>query len=95
VPSLAVFEPNWEGGAHVRWAIGMADKSPFAVAGLWRSWEEDGALSHSFTQLTVNAADHPVMNRFHRQGDEKRPVVVVRPEDYDGWLSCKNPWTRR
>lgn len=91
IPSLAVFEPNWEGGKHVRWAIETADKSPFAVAGLWRSWEEDsGAISHSFTQLTVNADEHSVMRRFHRPDDEKRSVVIVKPEDYDSWLSCKN-----
>lgn len=91
VPSLAVFEPNWEDGKHVRWAIETSDKSPFAVAGLWRSWEEeDGGVSHSFTQLTINADEHPVMKRFHRPGEEKRSVAIVQPEDYDLWLSCKN-----
>ncbi len=92
VPCTAVFEPNWEQPRHVRWAIGMADRSPFAVAGIWRRWqEEDGTLSHSFTQLTVNADDHPVMRRFHKPGDEKRSVAIVRPQDYDDWLGCANP----
>ncbi|MES2740092.1 MAG: SOS response-associated peptidase family protein [Pseudomonadota bacterium] len=92
VPCMAVFEPNWEQSQHVRWAIEMADQAPFAVAGLWRGWEEpDGALSHSFTQLTVNADDHPVMRRFHKPGDEKRSVAIVRPQDYDDWLACTDP----
>lgn len=92
VPGMAVFEPNWETGKHVRWAIGLADKSPFAMAGMWRSWEEpDGSTAHSFTQLTVNADDHDLMRRFHKPGDEKRSVVILRPDEYDDWLSCKNP----
>jgi hypothetical protein len=36
--------------------------------------------------LTVNADGYPLMKRFHRPGDEKRSVVVIRPEDYKGWL---------
>ena len=92
VPAMAVYEPNWEGGSHVRWAIGMADRAPFAMAGMWRSWEEgDGVIAHSFTQFTMNADDHPLLNRFHKPGDEKRGVVILQPEDYDDWLSCKNP----
>ncbi len=92
IPAMAVFEPNWEQPQHVRWAIGMADQAPFAVAGIWRSWEEaDGSLSHSFTQLTVNADAHPLMRRFHKPDDEKRSVVIVPPEEYDLWLSCRNP----
>ena len=38
--------------------------------------------------LTVNTDGHPVMQRFHRPEDEKRMVVILRPEDYDAWLSC-------
>jgi len=92
VPATAVYEPNWEQPQHVRWAIEMADKSPFAVAGIWRSWdEEDGSQTHSFTQLTVNADEHPVMRRFHKPGDEKRSVVIVPEDQYDDWLGCKNP----
>lgn len=92
VPATAIFEPNWEQQKHERWAIGMADGSPYAVAGIWRSWnEEDGSQSHAFTQLTVNADEHSLMRRFHRPDDEKRSVVIIRPEDYDDWLSCKNP----
>ncbi|WP_256081403.1 SOS response-associated peptidase [Massilia sp. YIM B04103] len=92
VPAMAIFEPNWEQQKHERWAIGMADKSPYAVAGIWRSWDEaDGGKSHSFTQLTVNADEHGLMRRFHRPDDEKRSVVIIRPEDYDDWLGCRNP----
>jgi putative SOS response-associated peptidase YedK len=91
VPMQAFYEPNWETGRHVRWRIGMADQAPFAVAGLYRSWREDEGLGYSFTQLTVNADQHPLMRRFHRPGDEKRSLVIVPPEEYDAWLSCSDP----
>ena len=84
------FEPNWESGKHEPWAIGMADGSPFAVAGLWKAWaEEDGSESYSFTQLTINADNHPVMKRFHKPG-EKRSLVIVEEDEYDDWLACRD-----
>lgn len=89
VPMQAFFEPNWESGAAVRWKIGMADHTPFAVAGLYKSWrEEDGTESFSFTQLTINADEHPLMRRFHRPGDEKRSLVIIPRESFDDWLDC-------
>ena len=92
VPMAHYFEPNYESGRHVRWAIGMADEAPFAVAGLWRAWAgPDGRKVCSFTQLTVNADEHPLLRRFHRPGDEKRSLVIVAPDDYARWLACRDP----
>jgi putative SOS response-associated peptidase YedK len=92
VPMRVFFEPNWEQPKHVRWSIGMADNSPFAVAGLWREWKEaDGGTSFAFTQLTINADDHPLMKRFHKPGEEKRSLVIVPKTEYDDWLSCRDP----
>ena len=76
----------------MRWQIGMADKAPFAVAGMWRSWEEaDGSTSHSFTHLTINADAHPLLKRFHKPDNAKRTLVVVPPDAYRDWLSCRDP----
>lgn len=92
VPMMAFFEPNWEQKRHERWKIGMADGSPFAVAGLWREWAElDGTKTFSFTQITVNADKHPLMQRFHRPGEEKRSLVIVPPSEYEDWLGCRDP----
>ena len=92
VPMQRYFEPNYESGKSVRWAIGLKDQPEFAVAGLWRAHDnKDGTVSHSFTQLTVNADEHPLLCRFHKPGDEKRGLVILRPEDYDDWLSCSDP----
>ncbi len=91
-PMERFYEPNWEAGKHERWAIGMADDAPFAVAGLWRSWDEpDGNVAHSFTQITINADEHPVMKHFHRPEDEKRSLVIVPESEYDDWLECTDP----
>lgn len=91
LPMEAFFEPNWETGKHIRYRIGMADDAPFAVAGLYRQWQEDdGQSSFSFTQLTVNADAHPLMNRMHRPDDEKRSLVILPASDYDDWLACRD-----
>lgn len=91
VPMTAFYEPNYEGGKPVRFGVGMADQSMFAVAGLWRAWEGDAGPEHSFTQLTINADEHPLMRRFHKPGDEKRSLVIVPQAEWDDWLSCSDP----
>ena len=91
IPCAAFFEPNYETGKAVRWRIGLANGVPFAIAGLWREWDEgDAGKAYSFTMLTVNANDHPLMKRFHKPGDEKRSVVIVPPADYDNWLASRS-----
>lgn len=96
VPCEHFYEPNWETGKHIRYRIGMADGSPFAVAGMWRTWkEEDGSVTESFTQLTMNADDHPVMKHFHRPGEEKRSLIIIPRDDWDDWLLCRDPETAR
>ncbi|KVU08457.1 hypothetical protein WK62_07330 [Burkholderia ubonensis] len=42
------------------------------------------------SMVTVNADTHPVMSRMHRPGDEKRSVVILRPEDWEEWLTTSN-----
>jgi putative SOS response-associated peptidase YedK len=91
IPCAAFFEPNYETGKPVRWRIGLAGGAPFAVAGLWREWDEgETGKAYSFTMLTVNANDHPLMKRFHKPGDEKRSVVIVPPDEYENWLASRS-----
>lgn len=92
VPMQNFFEPNYESGEAERWRIGLIEEPDFAVAGLYKEWpQEDGSVSYSFTQITINADEHPLMNRFHKPGEEKRSLVIVPPEDFDDWLSCRDP----
>lgn len=90
VPMTAFYEPCYESGKPVRWGIGMADKSMFAVGGLWREWEGETGQEYSFTQLTINADEHELMRRFHKPGDEKRALVVVPQSEWDDWLNCND-----
>lgn len=91
VPMLGFFEPCYESDNAERYRISLTHDEPFAVAGLWRSWQEDeGGLSYSFTQITINADDHPLMKRMHKPGDEKRNLVIVPASDYDAWLNCND-----
>jgi hypothetical protein len=85
------FLPNYETGKAVGWRTDMASGEPLAIAGLWRAWEEpEGPPSLSFTMLTVNADEHPLMKRFHKPGDEKRSVVIVPPDAYED-RPCRTP----
>lgn len=92
VPASNVFEPNWETGVHERWAVELASKEPMGLPGMWRTWqEEDGTVANSFMHFTLNSDEHPLLRRFHRPGEEKRGIAILRPEHYDDWLSSKNP----
>jgi putative SOS response-associated peptidase YedK len=69
----------------------MHDDALFFVAGLWREWgQADGSVHTSFTQITINADEHPLMRRFHKPGDEKRALVVLPQHELDAWLACKD-----
>jgi putative SOS response-associated peptidase YedK len=41
--------------------------------------------------LTVNADAHPVMQQFHKPGDEKRTPVVIAPALHAAWLGADVP----
>jgi putative SOS response-associated peptidase YedK len=56
---------------------------PWGIAGIYRKWRHpDGREIFTFAMLTVNADGHPVMQRFHKQGEEKRMMVILDPQDY-------------
>ena len=84
------YEPSYASGKSVRWKIERASGEPFGIACLWDRWTDpaSGERVVSFSMLTVNADDHPVMRQFHKPGDEKRTPVVIAPELHDAWLSA-------
>jgi len=89
VPAECFFEPSWSTGKAVRWRVGQAGDVPIGIAGIYASWRHpDGREVSTFAMLTVNADEHPLMQRFHRPGEEKRMVVILAPENYADWLSC-------
>ncbi len=84
------YEPSYESGKAVRWKIELASGDPFGIACLWDRWTDptSGELVVSFSMLTVNADEHPVMCQFHKPGDEKRTPVIIAPELLEAWLSA-------
>ncbi len=89
IPIEAFFEPNYESGRAVRWKLAAENGQPLGVAGIWEwrraSLDGQGAL-FSFSMLTINADDHPLMQRFHKPEDEKRMLVILPSDQYSTWL---------
>jgi putative SOS response-associated peptidase YedK len=91
IPVQAFFEPSYETGKAVRWRVERDDRKPFGLAGLWESrTTKNGDPAWSFTMLTINADEHPVMLQFHKPGDEKRSVVVLDDDAWQAWLVAKS-----
>jgi putative SOS response-associated peptidase YedK len=92
------FEPCYETGVAVRHRIQTTLNEPFGVACLWDRWssphehrgqevgEKSGLLS--FTMLTLNADQHPVMSRMHPPEDEKRMPWVLVADQFEAWLNA-------
>ena len=88
IPVNSFYEPSWETGKAVRWKMSLGSGEPFALAGIWERWHRNGITVESFSMLTVNADDHPIMNRMHRANEEKRMPIILREHDYDRWLNA-------
>ena len=89
IPADAFFEPDWRSGKAVPTRIARADGEPMGIAGLWSSWKSPkGEHVYSYTMLTINAEEHPLMRLFHKPADEKRMVVVLPPDRYQDWLEA-------
>lgn len=87
IPADAIYEPDWRTGKAIPTRISRADGEPMGIAGLWSSWKSPkGDIVYSFTMLTINADDHPLVNQFHKPTDEKRMVVILPQHRYGEWL---------
>lgn len=91
VLASAIYEPDWRSGKAVPTRISRKDGGLMGIAGLWESWIDPATRDEvlSFTMLTVNADSHPLMNQYHRPGDERRMVVVLPNGLHNDWLSAK------
>ena len=84
------FEPCYESGRSVRWSIAAHDGLPLGLPCLWQRWRDGatGATVVSFAMLTVHAGAHPLMQRFHKSGEEKRAPVMLPTSLWDEWLAA-------
>jgi putative SOS response-associated peptidase YedK len=62
------YEPDWRTGKAVPTKIATSDGRDFGVAGIWAWWRdpETDQGRATFSMLTVNADEHPVMRNLHR-----------------------------
>ncbi len=95
IPALSFDEPCWETGKNVWWSFRRADSDLWGLAGLWNTWidKETGAMHESYTMLTLNADEHPLMSRMHKPDpklppdrQDKRSVIAIELRDVDTWL---------
>lgn len=89
IPADAIYEPDWRSGKALATRIVRSDGGAMGLAGLWSAWKspaDEWVLS--FTMLTINADEHPLMRDFHKPGDEKRMVVILPDVSYDDWLTA-------
>lgn len=96
IPADWFDEPNWESGKNVWWRFRRADGEPWGLAGIWSTWNDpaSGVVHESYTMLTINADDHPLMRRMHKPDpklgpaeQDKRSVIAVEQADVDQWLA--------
>ncbi len=88
VPAEAIFEPDWRSGKSVPTRFQRMDGKPLGIAGLWdRYKDETGQWQDSYTMLTINADTHPIFQNYHKPEKEKRMVVILPDEHYEGWLA--------
>ena len=96
IPALTFDEPCWETGKNIWWTFRRADGAPWGLAGLWNTWVDKatGEVHESYTMLTINADDHPLMGRMHKPDpklpadqQDKRSVISIELGDVDQWLA--------
>lgn len=97
IPVAAFWEPCWVTEKNVWWKFERADGDAFGLAGLWNAWvdKSTGEIVESYTMLTINADQHPLMNRMHKpdpklpaDAQDKRMEVVLETETWHDWLSA-------
>lgn len=100
IPAVSFDEPCWETGRNVWWRFRRRDGLPWGLAGLWNTWldHSTGEIVESYTMLTVNADDHPIMSRMHKPDpklgpdqQDKRSVVAIEQGEAIQWLRGGDP----
>jgi len=87
IPAESIYEPDWRSGRAVSTRIYRSDLMPMGIAGIWTGWRAPGGeIIRSFSMLTLNADHHALMKNFHKPGEEKRMVAILKEKDYSNWL---------
>lgn len=80
IPSDGFYEWQGERGSKQPYRVYLKDNEPFAMAGIWNRWEENGESLETVAILTTEPNE--VMEPIH-----DRMPVVLEPEDEEAWLT--------
>jgi putative SOS response-associated peptidase YedK len=80
IPSDGFYEWRGERGSKQPYRIHLEDNDPFAMAGIWNHWEDNGESLETVAILTTDPNE--VMEPIH----DRMPVVLER-EDQGDWLT--------
>lgn len=83
VPSEGFYEWRVTRTGKQPWLIRRIDGAPFAMAGLWETWQGGGDALQTCTIIvtTANAVIAPIHDRM---------PVIIQPADYQTWLDPDN-----
>jgi putative SOS response-associated peptidase YedK len=79
IPADGFYEWQRSGKIAQPYFFQMQDESPFAFAGIWDEWQNDGNLIASCAIITTTANE--LLASIH-----DRMPVIVRSQSYDTWL---------
>jgi putative SOS response-associated peptidase YedK len=84
IPALDYDEPYWGTGKNIWWRFARADGQPWALAGIWSEWTDPdtGEVVPSYTMLTQNCDEHPLLRAFHK------PDPALPPDKQDTDSAC-------
>lgn len=105
IPAAWHVEPNWESGKNEWWRIRARRARAYVLAGVWNDWTDPatGEVIGSYTMVTVQCNDHPLLNRMHRpdtddsgaplpmaQQDKRAVVPLLSVDAIRRWLHGSN-----
>ena len=101
IPAFTYDEPYYAeiDGKSIWWPFRRKDGQPWHLAGLWNRWKDkvSGELTETYTMVTVNCDQHPLLSRFHKfdpklptHKQDKRTVVPLEIDDLPIWLGGTN-----
>ena len=96
IPAIDYDEPYWGTGKNIWWRFARRDGTAWTLGGLWSEWVDPstGENVPSYTMLTQNCDEHPLLNLMHKPDpslppdrQDKRAVIPIERADWDRWLN--------
>src|SRR5690606_14441533 len=82
IPADGFYEWKKEGTKKTPYRFQLNSKEPFAFAGLWDRWEQNGIIIHSCTIITTEA------NSLVKDVHDRMPVILTKESESE-WLDRK------